>query len=137
MNSIIKQKFREIRESISIISENVPATADEFKELGLVKDGIYKRLEFCIQNLIDVFSIVYSSRNIGAPSNLDDVFVRLSQKKVFSSKIITLVMRMKGLRNILAHRYGDINDDMVYELITEKLDDFEIIMCAVEKYLQK
>ena len=43
---------------------------------------------------------------------------------------------MKGLRNVLTHKYGEIKDNIVYELLTERLDDFEIIIGAVEKYLK-
>ena len=39
--------------------------------LGIVKDGIYKRLEFSIQNLVDIFSMIYSDLNLGVPSSVD------------------------------------------------------------------
>ncbi len=46
----IKQKLREVEESLEMIKDGLPGDVDEFVSLGLVKDGIYKRLEFCIQN---------------------------------------------------------------------------------------
>ncbi len=49
--TIIQQKLREISDNLELISENLPVEVEEFKELGLVKDGIYKRLEFSIQNI--------------------------------------------------------------------------------------
>ncbi len=129
----IRQKLREIEDSLEMIKEGLPEDVDEFLSLGLVKDGIYKRLEFCIQNLIDIFSIIYSSLHLGVPGNVDDIFEELTGKKVFPKQIMLLVQEMKGLRNILIHRYGKINDKTVYDLLTERLDDFEKIMAAIEK----
>lgn len=136
MNTIIKQKIKEIEENIEIIQENLPPSIEEFKSLGLIKDGIYKKLEFSIQNVVDIFSIIYSSLNLGVPSDLDDIFEKLKVKNIFSVKTIALVQDMKGLRNILIHKYGQVSDSLVYELLSEKISDFEHIIQEVEKYFQ-
>ena len=133
----IFQKLKEIEESIALIREGTPSSALAFKRLGLSKDGIYKRLEFCIQNIIDIFSMIYSSLNLGVPSSLDDIFEGLRVHKVFSKEIIGLVLEMKGLRNILIHRYGKIDDSSVYVLITGGLDDLEKVACSIEKFVRK
>lgn len=133
----VRQKLKEIEESLDIIQEGLPLEARDFKALGLVKDGIYKRLEFCIQNLIDIFSLIYSSLNLGVPSSLDDIFEGLVKKKIFSEEIISLVLEMKGLRNILIHRYGKIDDDIVHDLLTERLSDFKRIILVIDNYLAK
>ncbi|MBS3170015.1 DUF86 domain-containing protein [Candidatus Woesearchaeota archaeon] len=36
---------------------------------------------------------------------------------------------------IFTHRYGKIDDEIVYELLTERLSDFEKIVQAIEKWL--
>ena len=131
----ITQKLREIEESLNLIQEALPADVEEFKALKLVKDGIYKRLEFCIQNLIDIFSVVYSQKKLGVPSTLDDIFEGLEKEKVFPQRIITLVREMKGLRNILIHKYGKIDDTLLHELFIERWDDFEEVIKAVEEHL--
>jgi uncharacterized protein YutE (UPF0331/DUF86 family) len=33
--------------------------------------------------------------------------------------------RMKGLRNLLVHEYGRVNDRIVFELVSRRLGDFE------------
>lgn len=135
--NIIQQKLKEIQDNIDLISEHLPGDEEEFASLGLVKDGIYKRLEFSIQNLVDIFSMIYSSLNLGVPADLDDIFEGLQRHKIFDKKILHIVQEMKGLRNILIHRYGEINDTTIYGLLTERIADFDTIMNAVEKYMEK
>ena len=81
--------------------------------------------------------MIYSSLNLGVPSDLDDIFKKLREKKIFSVQVLSVVDDMKGLRNILIHRYAEINDDLIFELLTEKVDDFEKIMKAIENYVKK
>ncbi|MEK6937676.1 MAG: DUF86 domain-containing protein [Nanoarchaeota archaeon] len=135
--SRILKKIKEIEESLELIEENLPDSEKDFRELGLVKDGIYKRLEFCIQNIIDILSMIYSEENLGVPSTIDDILLGLGRKKIFSKEIVLLVSQMKGMRNILTHRYGEINDSLVYEQLTENLSDFHKLISAVEKHLSK
>ncbi len=133
----IHQKLREIQDNLDLIAEHLPSEEEEFVSLGLVKDGIYKRLEFSIQNLVDIFSMIYSSLNLGVPADLDAIFEGLQRQKIFDKEILSLVQEMKGLRNILIHRYGEINDTTIYGLLTERVADFEKIMKAIDKYLEK
>lgn len=46
---LIKSKLLDIETSISLVEENIPGSFEEFSKLGLVKDGIYKRMEFAIE----------------------------------------------------------------------------------------
>ena len=44
MNSRIKEKICEIEGNIKIIQEALPKNKSSFLYLGIIKDGIYKRL---------------------------------------------------------------------------------------------
>lgn len=136
-NPRISQKIKEIEENLKLIKENLPESLEDFLSLGLVKDGIYKRLEYSVQDLIDIFSLIYTSLNLGVPSDLDDIFVGLLKKKIFSKEIISLTQEMKGLRNILVHRYGQIDDGIIFNLLQERLGDFEKIISSIENFLKK
>ncbi len=43
---IIQTKIKEIEESLDLINENLPNNFKDFSNLGLLKDGIYKRTIF-------------------------------------------------------------------------------------------
>lgn len=64
---IIKTKLQEMEESVNIVKENLPKTLEDFLELGLVKDGIYKKIEFAIENVIDICNIINSDLKLGIP----------------------------------------------------------------------
>ena len=65
---IIRTKIREIEESLKLVENNMPESFEKFSNLGLVKDGMYKRLEFCIENVFNICAIVNTDLELG---NLD------------------------------------------------------------------
>jgi len=64
--TIIRIKLQEIHEGVSLVLEHLPETAEEFRMLGLIKDGIYKRIEFAIEDVFDICAILntLTSRDI-------------------------------------------------------------------------
>ncbi len=53
------------------------------------------------------------------------------------TRIKQKIKEMKGFRNILAHKYGKINDKIVYLFLTENLSDFDKVIVQIEKQLRK
>jgi len=41
---------------------------------------------------------------------------------------------MKGLRNILVHRYGSVDDEIVYNSLSAELNDFHDFIDEVLKF---
>ncbi len=53
-STVIRIKLTEMRESIDLVQQNLPDSADSFSGMGLLKDGIYKRTEYAIENVFDI-----------------------------------------------------------------------------------
>ncbi len=64
---IIRTTIAEIQESLELIRENLPDGFEEFAPLGLLKDGMYKRIEFSIENVFDICAIIITDLRLGIP----------------------------------------------------------------------
>ena len=120
-----------------IIEENLPLESEEFEKMGLMKDGIYKKLEFIIEDVIDVCNILNSDLSLGIPSDEDSIIKNLEDKKIIGKELAEKIIQMKGFRNILVHRYGKINDKEAFETIKENLNDFKIFKEEIVNFLKK
>ncbi len=128
---------RKVEENLDLVKENLPNNVNEFKALGLVKDGIYKKIEASIQEVISICSIINSDLKLGIPSNRDDIIISLIENYILSRKMGEKVKEMKGFRNFLIHRYGKINDEVAFKDIKNGLPDFEIFKKEVLAFLKK
>jgi len=131
----IEAKLNEITDSVDLVSENLPDEFSVFEDLGLVKDGVYKRVEFAIENVIDVLNIINSDLRFGTPKDEEGIIDNIEKERIFDKKFIDLVRRIRGFRNILVHKYGQVSDKIAYESIKSGLDDFEFIIGEIEKFI--
>lgn len=81
---IIETKISEILDDLSIVKQNLPDEKEEFIQLGFIKDGMYKKIEFCIQNLYDICSIINTDLKIGIFESDEIIIDNLIEKKVFN-----------------------------------------------------
>jgi uncharacterized protein YutE (UPF0331/DUF86 family) len=134
---VIKNKIKEILESLELVRDNLPNSFDEFQNLGIVKDGIYKRIEYAIENLIDIFYIINADLELGIPEDDSSMIDNLEAKSIISISVKNLMKNMKGFRNVVVHRYGKIDDKLAYTFITENMGDFEIVIKCIENIIDR
>ena len=106
-NRTVIVKIKGIEESLELVKENLPKDLESFLNLGLIKDGIYKRVEFCIQNVLDICAVINSDLKLGVPSSEEEVVEHLVENRIF-----------------LVHRYGKIDDEIAYENMVKGLENF-------------
>jgi uncharacterized protein YutE (UPF0331/DUF86 family) len=133
----IRAKLSEIEESVALVEENLPDSFDEFSKLGLVKDGIYKRIEFAIENVYDICAIINSDLKLDMPESDEGILDNLERKGILTNEMKDNIRRMKGFRNIVAHRYGKIDDRIAYSIHANNINDFYKFIGLIEDYLEK
>lgn len=132
---IIRTKIAEIRESLELIRENLPDSFEEFASFGLIKDGMYKRIEFCIENVFDICAIINTDLRLGIPRSDDDILEILVRNGVIDDKMRAKLKGMKGFRNIIVHRYAGIDDRLAFEFFNENLKDFDEFIAKITKFM--
>jgi uncharacterized protein YutE (UPF0331/DUF86 family) len=134
---LIRSKLAEIEESIDLVEENLPQSFEEFSKLGLVKDGIYKRMEFAIENIIDITSIISADLRLGVPESEESFVESLVNNGILTQNMAEKTRRMKGFRNIIVHRYGRIDDLLAYKILTEHMADIYEFIESIERFLDR
>lgn len=132
----IENKISKIFELLESIENIIPDKFEKFSKDDIVRDAIYKRVEVAIQDLIDIFYIINSDMRYGMPEVEDDITEHLKKNSVISDKSAIIFNEMKGFRNLLVHRYGDIDDKKAYFSIKAGLKDFELVIGEIEKFLK-
>ncbi len=133
---LIKSKISQIKDTLEIVEGNLPGNFDGFNKPVLLKDAIYKKIKFSIELTLDICAIINSDLNLGTPETEDSILDNLEKKKIFNKKAVNLIREMKGFRNILVHKYGEINDKRAFETIKEGLRDFGLVIEEIESFLK-
>ena len=134
---IIASKIGRIIDSVEFVEENIPEIFNNFKNSRIIRGSIYKEIESAIESIMDICNIINSDLRLGTPETEDTILEHMKTNDIFSENIVKLINEMKGFRNILVHKYGEINDEMAFETIKEGLKDFELIIKEIEDFLKK
>jgi len=101
-----------------------PASLEEYKKIEK-KRSSERLLQLSIECVINICALTVTGLRLGLPSEEDDLFERLEQAGIISPLMKETLRKMKAFRNILVHEYGRLDDQLVYELLQNRLDDFE------------
>ncbi|NLV27312.1 MAG: DUF86 domain-containing protein [Methanomicrobiales archaeon] len=133
----IRIKLATIADSIDLVTTHLPSDLNTFKNLGIVKDGIYKRVEYSIENVLDICAIINADLKFGIPESEDDIISRLIQHNVFDKSLGEEVRQMKRFRNIVVHRYGNIDDQIAFEILIENITSFERFRLRISEFISE
>ena len=133
---ILLSKLKMLKNSLFYVKEFLPSDF-KFLEDRKDKNALYKETEFAIQLIIDICAVINSDISKEMPSDEDSIIDALKNSKVLSDRTSKVLHEMIGFRNILVHKYGDIDNKIAYENIKNGFKDFNNFILEIEKFLMK
>ncbi|MBI2629630.1 DUF86 domain-containing protein [Candidatus Pacearchaeota archaeon] len=132
----ILAKIDELNGYLEEIEKIRPSDIEEYISSIKDKRACERLLQISIESVIDICNLIISDLKLGLPSDEDVAFQKLEEKKVITNKMKTILINMKGFRNILVHKYGEVKDELVFENLSEKLGDFDIFKEEILGFLK-
>lgn len=130
-------KLDEMNRYLQELDNLLPKTKEDYVANLSDRRACEKTIELAIESVIDVMAMLVSHLKLGVPKDEDDIISILEKKKVLSTKLSAKVREMKGFRNILVHKYGEIDDGKAYFSLQEELDDFALFEKDIKDFLKK
>ncbi len=113
-----------------------PARFEEY--LSVEKKRACERLvQVLVETVIDACALLVAGLRLGLPGEEDDLFEKLAGCGVISNPTVATLRRMKGLRNLLVHEYGRVNDEIVFGTVRHGLGDFDAFKREILAFLRK
>lgn len=129
-------KLDEIDGYLGELESIMPETLEEYEKSIASKRASERLLHIAIEAVIDACAILVRELKLGVPKEEEDFFEKLSGR-VITKETCAKLKEMKRFRNILVHRYVEIDDARVYELLRTRLGDFEEFKAQVLDFLKQ
>ena len=131
-----KDKIREIERFLNELKDILPASFEEYKENLEKKAACERYLEKIVEAVIDLAFLVIKSKKLKIPEDDVDALNILINTKIINEKLAKRLKNAKGMRNIIAHQYGKVEDDVVFDAITKELArDADLFIKSVKKLI--
>lgn len=93
-------------------------------------------LQIAIQAMIDVAFAIASEHNLGEPEGNRQVFDQLAGAGWIGEKMAGLCRRMVSFRNVVVHRYLQVDPRIVQRIVERDLDDLLGFVRAIRARLE-
>jgi len=133
----VLSKIDELDSYLIELEEVRPADFKIYENSIEKKRACERLLQISIETVIDICNIIVSGLKLGLPADEEEILRKLENKKVISMGMKDILSNMKGFRNILVHKYGIVNDELVFEMLSEKLGDFGKFKEKILTFLNK
>ena len=120
-NDRIKDKVEEIEKYLEELYSVEIGSLDDYKADFKIRAICERYFEKIVEAVEDLAFFVARDRGIEIVDE-DKVFGSLAKGDIISDELAGKLKEAKGMRNIIAHEYGEIDDGLVYETITGELE---------------
>lgn len=136
MKERISDKISEISKYIEELSEIVPTDYDSYIGNSRDQAACERFFEKIVEACVDLAFIIIKYKKLDVPKGDKEAFKILEKNKIIPSDLTRKLSEAKGMRNILAHEYGKVNDQLVYEAVHDELtSDVEEFLNQIEKLI--
>ncbi|HEX9733085.1 MAG TPA: DUF86 domain-containing protein [Thermoanaerobaculia bacterium] len=94
-------------------------------------------LQIAIQAALDVASHVVSDNRLGEPRSNRELFEILARHGWIGEDLLATLRGVVGFRNVLVHGYGDVDLDVVRDIVENRLDDLLRFVAEIRKGLSR
>ena len=134
----INDKIEEIERYLQELSEIMPHNFEEYKFDFKTSAACERYSEKIIGAIIDAAFLIIKENKLKIPEEEKQSLDILFEESIISNKLKERLKDDKGMRNILAHEYGKIDDKIVFESIkNELIFDAEEFIKQIKKFIKK
>ena len=132
----IEQLFSELDNYLSMLKELSQLSREEYLKDNKNKYSSRYLLQISIETCINISNHIISRQKLGIPNEYADAFRILHSNKIISSNLLNNLILMTRFRNRIVHLYWDIDDELVYEIMSKNYMDFIEFKSAILNYLK-
>ncbi|MEN7982627.1 MAG: DUF86 domain-containing protein [Nanoarchaeota archaeon] len=116
----IRDKIEEIQNFLEELETILPKNFEEYIHSIEKKAACERYFEKIIESVNDLAYLIIKKERFSIPEESKS-FETLFENKLISEKIFLKLKNAKGMRNIIAHKYGEVEDELIFESLTEEL----------------
>jgi len=133
---VIRAKLESLSRCIGRIEGRRPSSAQALAADLDAQDIVTLNLERAVQLSVDAGSHILLDCDTASPESMAGVFMALGEAGILAIPLAVRMAKAAGFRNIAVHEYESIDWDIVYSIITTRLDDFRTYAGNLMKYLE-
>lgn len=129
----VEDKTEEVEQYLNDLESLIPNSFEEYISSLQKRLACERALEKIIESVNDLAILFIKEKRFELPADDIKAFDVLAEKKIISIELAEKLRQAKGMRNFLAHQYGKVNDEIIFEAINGPiLEDVKSFLGCLE-----
>jgi len=128
MIDLIDENIRLIKE---IRSQGYDSFSGSFRDIQAAKHSLQEAIEACL----DIGSHIIAEQDFRRPEDYREIFRVLEENGIIDHVLSEKLQEMAQFRNLLVHRYGQIDTRRIYIIMSDDLKDIQEFAKSILKYI--
>lgn len=122
MKERINDKIKQIEEFLETLLEIRPLTFEDYMRDMKTKAACERYAQKVIEAIIDLAYLIIKYGDLKMPEEDEQVFYVLVENNILSKDLGERLQEAKGMRNFLVHEYGEVDDNIIFNALSEELE---------------
>ena len=119
--SRLNEKINELEEYLNELAPILPHNLNEYLDNLEKKAACERYFEKIIEATVDIAFLLIKEKSLKMPEEDKEAFDILANEGIIPEKLSEKIKDAKGMRNIIAHEYGKVDDKIVFHAITAEI----------------
>ncbi len=125
---VIERNLSEIKE---ITAEGYSNFQSNYRDELAAKQALLESIEACI----DISNHIIATLGLRRPADYKDIFLIMEEQDILDKTLSQKMQEMAKFRNVLVHRYIDIETERIFHLMENEINDFKDFIKTILDYL--
>ncbi|MCK4347480.1 MAG: DUF86 domain-containing protein [Thermoplasmatales archaeon] len=136
-HEVILRKVTKLKEYVNELRQADDISWEKYQRSIRDRAFVERYIHFAIQTVFDIANHIISYQGWEEPETYREIFTILASNGVFPDEKLSDYQNMASFRNILVHHYEKVEDEVVFGIFKNKLEDFDLFQKFVLAYLRK
>jgi uncharacterized protein YutE (UPF0331/DUF86 family) len=133
----VLSKPRNMKKYVDFLKSYQDIPKEKLSEDYMLRSAIERNFQLALESILDVGEIIISMRNLEKPEDYKDIIEVLGKANILPMDFANKFAPAAGFRNILVHKYTEVDTDELYEHPKRDLKDFDFYAECIAKFIKK
>ena len=133
---VIEDRIKKLQNYLEKLHELKTTNKKEFIADFRNSNSAKYLLQVSIECCLDIANHIIASEKFRSPNDYADSFRVLHEQKIVADSLIDRLIEMAKFRNRVVYIYWEVDEDLVFDILQNYLNDFELFIQSILKVLE-
>jgi len=132
----IYSKLEDLKKYVQFLRSYQSHRKEELRENYTLRGAVERYLQLALECTLDIGEMIISIKGFTKPERYREVIEILGEEGILPKEFAERFAPSMGFRNILVHKYAEVDLDELYRHLQDDLEDFNTFAKCVAKYVE-